>query len=158
MVCSNSSTLITFNDLTLDALLPDYYYSINWTNALIHTTMSNTSGYYTAAVNMSTVLFNGYGDPMTMSSLNNKSLTLYSAIMASAWRDNLQLTVAGYKSNALVAINNFILQVFTASYITFNGLSGLDNITFSTSNGTENPAVSGRGAHFAMDNLCLSLS
>ena len=95
---------------------------------------------------------NPYGDPMTISSANSQSFTLYSLVIAAAWCDNLQLTVVGYKSNVVIATSTFSLQVFTASYLRFSGFSGLDKVTFTTS------VVSCSGTHFSMDNICLTFT
>ncbi len=97
---------------------------------------------------------------MTMKSANSSLITLYSAVAAAAWYDNLQLTVVGYHSNATIINNTFTLQVFTVSYLTFIGYSRLDTIIFSTSGGTQNAVVNGTGSgeHFTMDNICLSFT
>ena len=103
-------------------------------------------------------MYNAYGNPMTMKSINGRLLNLYSAAAAAAWRDNLRLTVVGYRLNVVIATHTFILQVFTVSYLTFTGYTGLDTITFTTSGGTQNTNVSSNEQHFVMDNVCLSFT
>jgi hypothetical protein len=95
---------------------------------------------------------------MSMTSANGCLITLYSLAVAAAWNDNLQLTIVGYNSNVTIITSNYTLQVFTVSYITFTGYTGLDTITFTTSGGTQNPVVVGSGKHFGMDNICLSFT
>lgn len=146
---------ITFDDLT--GSIPAGYNNINWANAAITTPASNTSGYYTGRVSGTKDVFNSGGSPMTMTSAtNNSPFTLYSIAIAAAWYDNLQLKVDGYNSNVVIVSNTYTLQVWTVSYITFSGYTGLDKVIFSTSGGTKNANVGGSGTHFGMDNICLS--
>jgi hypothetical protein len=139
--------------------IPSGYNNINWTNAYAaFKYFFAVSGYNTAAVSGNQTLFNGFGNPMTMTNAISSLFTLHSAAAAAAWDDNLQLTIVGYRSNVVIANNTFILQVFTVSYLTFSGYSQLDTAVFSTSGGTLNPTVSSSGTHFAIDNLCLSFT
>ena len=94
---------------------------------------------------------------MTIENSNANLITLYSLAAAAAWNDNLQLTVTGYNSNTVIATATFTLDVFTVSYLTFTGFTGLDKITFTTSGGTKNVNVGGSGTQFAMDDICLTL-
>jgi hypothetical protein len=93
---------------------------------------------------------------MTMTSANSSLINLHSLVVAAAWYDNLQLTIVGYNSNVVIVTNTYTIQVFTASYLTFTGYTGLDTIVFSTSGGTKNANVAGSGTQFAMDNICLN--
>ncbi|CAF1496276.1 unnamed protein product [Adineta steineri] len=155
-VCMNGNVVITFDDLTSG--IPTGYNNINWTNASPTTATTNTSGYYTATVSGNKSIFNPGGTPMTMTSANGSLFTLYSIAIAAAWYDNLQLTVVGYSSTVVIANNTYTLQVFTVSYLTFRGYSGLDTVKFSTSGGTKNANVGGSGTQFGMDNICLSFT
>ncbi|CAF1266076.1 unnamed protein product [Adineta steineri] len=157
LVCGNGSTLLTFDDLLSNTAIPNGYNGINWNNAYaILFNAAGVSGYPTGTVSGNLTSFNANGTPMTMTGANGTLFTLKSAAIAAAWKDNLQLTVVGYRSNVVIANNTFILQVFTVSYITFNGYSGLDTAIFSTSGGTRNPNVISNNTQYAMDNLCLS--
>lgn len=149
---------MTFDSLSSSAAVPSGYSNIIWTNANTHTAAANTSGYYTGTVSSPYSIYNPGGSPMTMTSANSSLITLYTLAAAAAWYDNLQLAVVGYNSNVVIATNTFTLQVFTVSYLTFTGYSGLDTITFTTSGGTKNAGVGGSGTHFAMDNICLSFT
>ncbi|CAF1145003.1 unnamed protein product [Adineta steineri] len=155
-VCGNRSKLLTFDDLPSLIPIPNGYNGINWNNADVFINSYAVSGYATGTVSGNVTSFNNAGAPMTMTGANGTLFTLNSAAIAAAWYDNLQLTVVGHRSNAVIANNTFILQVFTVSYITFHGYSGLDTAMFSTSGGTLNPNVNGDGEQYAMDNLCLS--
>ncbi|CAF0840051.1 unnamed protein product [Adineta steineri] len=155
-VCGNRSKLLTFDDLSSGEQIPNGYNGINWNNTYAQSIYYGANGYATGTVSGNSTSYNGYGNPMTMTGANGTLFTLNSAAVAAAWNDNLQLTVVGYRSNAVIANNTFILQVFTVSYITFYGYAGLDTAIFSTSGGTLNPNVTGTGEHYAMDNLCLS--
>jgi hypothetical protein len=103
-------------------------------------------------------MYDGGGSPMTMRSANSSLINLQSLAVAVAWDDILQLTIVGYNSNVTIVTNTYTLQVFTVSYITFTGYTGLDTIKFTTSGGTQNPVVVGSGKHFVMDNIYLSFT
>jgi hypothetical protein len=103
-------------------------------------------------------MYNSNGTPMTMTSANSSLINLYSLFVAAAWNDNLQLTIVGYKSYVVIVNNTYTLQVFTMSYLTFTGYTGLDKITFTTSGGTKSSIATDPGKHFAMDNICLSFT
>ncbi|CAF1002532.1 unnamed protein product, partial [Adineta steineri] len=156
IVCGNRSKLLTFDDLPSNGLIPNGYYGINWDNEWVQHNDLPMSGYATSTVSGNNTSYNEGGTPMTMTGANGTLFTLNSAVIAAAWNDNLQLTVVGYRSNAVIANNTFILQVYTFSSITFYGYSELDSAVFSTSGGIQNPNVIGGGEHYGMDNLCLS--
>jgi hypothetical protein len=104
------------------------------------------------------MMYDGGGSPMTMTSANSSLINLHSLAVAAAWYDNLQLTIVGYNSNVTIVTSTYTLQVFTASFLTFTGYTGLDTITFTTSGGTQDPNVGGGGEHFAMDDICLNFT
>lgn len=157
IVCVNGNTVITFDDLTSAGAVPNGYKNIVWTNAYADAPGSaNTNGYYTGTVSSPYSIFNPFGSPMTMTTSNGSLFTLYSLAVAAAWYDNLQLEVDGYNSNVLIVSNTYTLQVFTVSYLTFSGYSGLDSVIFTSSGGTKNSDVTKSGTQFAMDNICLS--
>lgn len=124
----------------------------------MYTDKAKASGYHTAIVSRSNVVFNYHAKPMTMRSTIGHFFNFHSATMAAAWHDNLKLTVVGSRSNAVTVNNSFILQVFKASYIIFTGFIELDTIKFTTYGGTKNAAVPSAGEHFAMDDICLSFT
>ncbi|CAF1460766.1 unnamed protein product [Adineta ricciae] len=155
--CGNDSILITFDELPSLTAVPNGYKSINWNNAYVFINSYNISGFQTGTVSPNCTSHNAYGNPMRMTNLDGTLFTLHSVAMASAWKDNLQLNVVGYRSNVIIANNTYIIQVFLLSNITFIGYSNLDTVVFSTSGGTRNPNVSDDGTHYAMDNLCISV-
>jgi hypothetical protein len=103
-------------------------------------------------------MYDGGGSPMTMRSANSSLINLHSLAVAAAWDDNLQLTIVGYNSNVTIITSNYTLQVFTVSFLTFTGYTGLDTIIFTTSGGTQDPNVGGSGTYIAVDNICLSFT
>jgi hypothetical protein len=150
---------VTFDDIPANlSFIPNCYDNIHWENGyyVYGSVNGNASGYHTAAVNESNLLYNGGGNPMTMTSADGRLFILNSAVVAAAWNDNLLLTVVGYHSNVIIQNQTFILEVFTASYLNFSGYSGVDTVVFSTSGGTKNPHVVASGMQFGMDNICLT--
>ncbi|UJR12695.1 hypothetical protein I4U23_016869 [Adineta vaga] len=155
--CGNGSTFITFDDLTAGTAVPNGYSNIDWNNAVVYNSFHAVNGYTTGTVSKNCTSMNSGGNPMTMTRTGSTLFTLHSAAIAAAWYDNLQLNVVGYRSNSTIANYTYTLQVFSVSNIKFIGYSNLDEVIFSTSNGTQNPSVSGIGTHYAMDNLCISV-
>lgn len=152
---------MTFDDLpSAQAPIPNPYYNIAWINGycIPRTFYGNTNGYFTATISGNNTLFNLNGNPLTMASTNSNLITLNSAVAAAAWRDNLLLTVTGYRSGAIIQNQVFTLQVFTPNYLTFDGYSKLDTVLFSTSGGTKSPIVTSDGQQFAMDNIYLAVA
>lgn len=156
-VCPSSTIPVTFDDLS-GGSVPNGYKNINWSNALLYSTSANTCGYYTGVVTRPFAIYVSTGLLMTMTSANGSLFSLYSAAVASAWMDNLQLTAIGYQSNTVVSSQTFTVQVFTLSIIAFSGYSGLDKVTFSASGGTPNSAAGGSSSwkQFTMDDICLT--
>lgn len=150
--------MITFDDTTCSGSVPNGYGNIDWSNTNLHTATNTASGYYTGTVSLPCSIFNSGGTAMSMTSSNGSLITLYSAMIAAAWFDNLQLRIVGYRSGVIVADQTLTLQVYTLSHPGFVGYSDLDSITFSTSGGTKNPTVTGSGTHIAMDNICLTFT
>jgi hypothetical protein len=103
-------------------------------------------------------MYNSRGASMSMTSSNSNLINLQSLAVAAAWNDNLQLTIVGYNSNVTIITSNYTLQVFTVSFLTFTGYTGLDTIIFTTSGGTQDPNVGGSGTYIAVDNICLSFT
>jgi hypothetical protein len=156
IVCVTDNSLITFDDQTAYAAVPNGYKNLLWTNAYVYTYSTNVSGYYTAIVSHPNIIYDGGANPVTLQTSTGLFFNLNSLAVAAAWYDNLLLHVVGYKSNVVIANNTYTLQVFTLSYINFTGYSGLDTVVFSTSGGTQNPVVVGSGQFFGMDNICLN--
>ena len=92
VVCPNNDILITFDHLTSLTLIPNGHKNIIWTNAYSFQGVVNESGYRTAMITSSSVMFIGYGNPMTIQSDNSRRISLCSLAVAAAWNDNLQLT------------------------------------------------------------------
>lgn len=95
---------------------------------------------------------------MTISSATGRFFSFYSVAITAAWNDNLQISIAGYKSNTIITNNTFTVQVFTVSHLTFTGYTSLDTIIFTSYGGTQNSIVNGSGIHFVMDNICLTFA
>lgn len=155
---TGGATLIMFDDTTCSGSVLNGYTNIDWSNAALHTASSSTNGYYTGTVSLPCSIYNSGGSAMSMDSSNGSLITLYSAAIAAAWYDNLQLRIVGYRSGAVVADQTFTLQVFSLTTPAFIGYTNLDSITFSTSGGTKNSGVTGSGTHLAIDNICLTFT
>ena len=120
------------------------------------TPLANISGYYTVLRSGPNVISDDLSNTITVTSDNGRLFTLYCAIAAAVCNDNLILTITGYKSNEVILNNDYTLQVFAASYLTFSEYCELDTLVFSASAGTPDEAVGDMGPYFAMDSIYLS--
>ena len=170
MVKANSVTganrIITFDDLatpTLDTYgeidlgtIPNGYNGLNWGSFYVATPVASfPSGYNAGLVSPPNVAFNSYGTPATITS--SQPFNLISAYLTAAWMNNLQVEVQGKLAGALVYDKTCTLSATTPTLIPFNYI-GVDEVDFTSSGGTQDPAYTLHGEQFAMDNLLVESS
>lgn len=146
------AAMLTFDDLSgTNNPIPDGYGGFSWGNFyyLDGVNYSSTSGYQNAVVSPNNVAYNAYGNPAFMS---DSPFTFNSAYFTAAWNEGLSVTVEGYLASVLVHTNTFTINTTSPTLMTFDW-SGIDELRFSSSGGTDNPNYSGSGTHFAMDNF-----
>jgi hypothetical protein len=145
---------ITFDSgLTNTQVITSGYGGLNWDAFAVRDTSEfRTSGYNFGTISQNFVAYNTGDNLATISSLNPFSLV--SAYLTAGWRDNLQLTVAGYFSNQLVSSSTCLLSSTAPSLINFN-LGKVDSVTFISSGGT-NHGFGGSKTNFVMDNLTVT--
>lgn len=152
-----NATLITFDDLTDNGSgtpIANGYAGLNWNNFYVLNTVDYgvPSGYLAGMVSANNVAFNAYGNEAIIS---DSVFTLNSAYLTAAWNDNLQVEVKGYNGVNLLYDNTYTLSSTAPTLINFNYV-GVDDVTFDSSGGTQNPNYAGSGPHFAMDNMTIN--
>ena len=160
-----SPTLITFDDLpetTTGLVVPNGYQNLTWVDFYYLDGVNyvdNPSGYQNGVVSASQVAFMwGAANPGTTASITNSlGFDLISGWLTAAWRDGLQVRVIGYSSGVAVYDNTYTLSTLAPTFINFNYL-GVNQVTFSTSGGTQSPVLFGDGYHFLMDNVTVSVN
>jgi len=164
---SANATVLTFDDLTPLTTSPgtiaNGYGGLDWTdmgylNSPIHN--GGTSGYVGGTVSGDYVAFNEFANVATVS---DGLFDFNSAYLASAWNDNLSVTVKGFLGGTetySVTINNLQYsqtQGATATLTNFNFL-GIDSLVFTSFGGTDADANDGgSGNHFVMDNFTFNV-
>ena len=160
---SANATVLTFDDLTPLGAAPgtiaNGYGGLDWTdmgylNSPIHN--GGASGYVGGTVSGDYVAFNEFAEVATVS---DGLFDFNSAYLASAWNDNLSVTVKGFLGATelySVTVNNLQYsqtQGATATLFNFDFL-GIDSLTFASFGGTDSdPFDGGVGNHFVMDNF-----
>lgn len=142
-------TFDTFGDLVT---VPNGYGGLNWNNfETIDGNEYNPSGYGVDMVSTNNVAFNA--DQSSPASITSATpFNLFSAYLAAAWNDNLQVEVKGYTGGVLVYDNIYTLSATSRTLINFNYL-GVTEVDFIASGGTAHSGYDGSGTYFAMDNV-----
>ena len=147
------------NQSSISDVIPNGYSNLNWANIeYINASRIPSGGYQTSISYPPYVAHNPNGLPITISSMNGTTFYFNSFNTTSAWRDNLQLNIQGYRSSILSF--NFTTSIFVSNE-TFircssNVCSNLDTLVLTTWGGTIKSAVNGTGTQFIIDDLCLS--
>jgi len=151
----SGATVLTFDDLTTGStmIIPNGYGGFNWSDmgALNGVTYSSgNSGYNNGRVSGSYVAYNRYANVGSVTRAT--TFDFNGAYFTGAWRDGLNLRVAGYLGASFVYGKSFTVDSTSPTWVDFN-FSGIDRLTLTSAGGTENPNLGGSGAHFAMDNF-----
>lgn len=147
-----SAVTLTFDDVPTFTDVGAGYNGFDFSNFFaLDTTQYGPSGYVNGMISLNNVLYNAYGDPAAISSPTAFQMT--SAYLTGAWNDGLTVQVDGYKNNALIYTQNFIVDTAGPSFVHFNNAL-VDNVIFSSFGGTQG-VYEGGGNHFAMDNLTI---
>ena len=160
---SANATVLTFDDLapltTSPGTIANGYGGLDWTDmGYLNSSQygSATTGYVGGTVSGDYVAFNEFARVATVS---DGVFDFNSAYLASAWNDNLSVTVQGFLGGSElynVTVNNLQYSQTlgaTATLINFNFL-GIDSLVFTSFGGTDADANDGGGgAQFVMDNF-----
>lgn len=146
-----SAETLTFEGFSNMDSVPNGYGGLNWSNFSVNSPTS-TSGYLNGIVSGTSVAYNSWANPASISSTT--AFTLNSGFFTGAWNDGLTIHVTGTGASNYSA--DILVNTASPTNYVFNW-TGLTAVNFSSSGGT--PAgYSGRGAHFAMDNLTINVA
>ena len=159
----SSATVLTFDDLpalsTSPGTIPNGYGGLDWSQmGYLNSSQYGgaTTGYVGGTVSGDYVAFNEFAQVATVS---DGIFDFNSAYLASAWNDDLSVTVKGFLGAVekySVTINGLQYsqtQGATATLFNFDFL-GVDSLTFASFGGTDADANDGgAGNHFVMDNF-----
>jgi hypothetical protein len=146
-----SAETLTFEGFSNMNPVPSGYGGLNWNNFSVLSDTS-TSGYLNGIVSGTSVAYNSWANPASISSTT--AFTLNSAFFTGAWNNGLTIHVTG--SGATNYSADIVVNTTSPTNYVFNW-TGLTSVNFSSSGGT--PAgYSGSGAHFAMDNMTINVA
>ena len=154
-VCTPASaTVDRFDEVTTEseAAITDGYAGFNWQNFWVLDAahfVSNPSGYLNGMVSSGYIAFNAFGAP---AELSGSPFNFVGAYLTSAWRDNLNVGIEGYRLGTLVYSETVVLNTSSPLWFAADYLN-VDTVRFVSYGGTHHPGYSGDGTHFALDNL-----
>lgn len=159
--CQNGFELIHFDDLSgAEVIIPLGYRGLNWTNfATFNASTYVTSGYRTVLTSIPNVAYNGNGNSMTIAvgpSASVKSFSIQSFIVAAAWRNNLQLSLVGYRGSAITYNLTMTLNPTPKILLPLHW-DNMHRMTLATSGGTV-AGYGNNGTQIGIDNVCLLTS
>ena len=148
--------LLTFDDVGTYQVLSNGYSGLNWHN-FISWDPPTTSGYTIGTISAENVLFNSGGAPASFSSIDGREFDFDSAWITGAWRDNLTVRVEGFQDGILKGAHIFTVSSTVSSFVQMPDsiFDHVDQVTFKTFGGVENPNYNGSGTHIAIDNISL---
>lgn len=146
-----SAETLTFEGFSSMSSVPNGYGGLNWSNFSVNSPTS-TSGYLNGIVSGTSVAYNSFANPASISS--STAFTLNNAFFTGAWNNGLTIHVTG--SGVTNYSTDIVVNTTAPTNYVFNW-TGLTSVNFSSFGGT--PAgYSGSGAHFAMDNLTINVA
>jgi hypothetical protein len=117
------------------------------------------SGFRNGIVSPNNVAYTYNGGTATLS--GSRPFDLLSGYFTGAWKDGLQMEVKGFVGTVLTYDNTYTVSTANSTFITLN-YSGVDEVVFSSSGGSLNPAFFGYinppADVVVMDNLTIAPS
>lgn len=149
---------LTFDDLPAapgcgTADVSNGYGGLNWNNVsyLAGPACSGSNGYINGTLTSPYVAFNGFGN---LASFGSATPFTWSAYFTAAWRNNLDVTIAGTLNGNAVYTQNFQLGIAAPTLLTFS--QAVDFVTITTANGVNPGNLGGDGLHVAFDNMTVN--
>ena len=164
-VTGSASTLLTFEDGSNAAAIPNGYQGFDWMNCrtggtqtcfnfLTSGTFPAASGTYFAYLNSGDLDGNNIADTGIIRSSNGGLFNFDSGYFSANWSSNLTLTVEGFVNGVSQGTQTLTLGYHSMGYQAIN-LNGIDEIRFTPSGGTAvgTPALAWQRYAFSMDNV-----
>jgi len=161
IILLDCTTLITFDDIPNESatsgIVPNGYNNLNWTNAYyLNASTVPMSGYQTADYSPPYIAYNPGGAMVQITSANGTSFAWNSVVASAAWRNNLILTVYGYRYGVNTLSGSIYISEVNQTTVTCGGCTNYDTLQFMTSGGTPVSGLAQSGTEFGFDNLCIS--
>jgi len=159
---SFSYTVLTFENLSNAAPIPNGYGNLNWDNfnVLNNTTFNAAiSGTMYGYINLSPA---DAGPPYvgTIQAKGNESFSFTGIYLSGNWANSLKVTVTGYLDGAQKSSQTVTLGYRSPQYFNFAGFTGIDKLVFSSWSDSNtqfigNPYYSQQKYAFSMDDFTM---
>ena len=133
--------------------VPNGYNGLNWRNVLVLNGLNDSNpgtGYRTGVVSPPYLVFDGFGQAMTISSATEKTFTINGFYSCAAWYDNVTLEITGARAGTDVYTKSVSLFMQSRTFVELNW-SDVDTINL---NSVCDWCCDAK--HFTMDNLCMT--
>ena len=142
---------LDFEDAPLeDGYILDGYGDFDWVNfGVICGYCVPGSGFDTGTVSGDNVAFNAWAEAASITSSN--IFDFDGAYLTAAWRNGLNITVAGYENDSLLYSTTVVVDTTGPAWFDFNYV-GIDRLEFDSFGG-EDVSIYRSGEHFAMDDF-----
>lgn len=136
--------------------IPNGYGGLNWgateTSGFHYingSTVSSPNGYINGRASGTIVAFNKIA---TVASVSGSIFDFNSAYFTGAWRNDLQITIAGTNGGNPVYSETITVDATGPTLFNFTKFVGIDSLSFESFGGT-NAGLASDGEHFVMDNF-----
>jgi hypothetical protein len=138
-----------------DGYILDGYGDFDWVNfGVIRRDCIPGSGFDTGTVSGDNVAFNAWAKPASI--VSSGTFDFDGASLTAAWRDGLNITVAGYENDSLLYSTTVVVDTTDHAWFEFN-YAGIDRLEFDSFGG-EDAFSWNSGEHFAMDDFTFTPS
>ncbi len=154
------AAVLDFDDVStssFESISDSNYGDFSWdTDAwVLNANQYTDSGYKNGLTSGDYVLFNAYGNDMSLS--RDSAFDFNGAAITGAWNDGLSVRVEGYLGSDL--LYDRTVTVDTSGPVNFDfNFAGIDSLVFSSFGGTDNSNYGGWGNHFALDDFDYSIN
>ena len=138
------------NVLAENGYVPGGYGGLDWVNfGVISDVCDPGSGFNTGTVSGDYVAFNGWAEAASIISSN--IFDFDGAYLTAAWRNGLNITVAGYENDSLLYSTTVVVDTTGPAWFDFNYV-GINRLEFDSYGGVD-VFLYGSGEHFVMDDF-----
>jgi hypothetical protein len=145
--------VLDFEDvLAENGYIPDGYGGLDWANfGVMRGDCNPGSGFDTGTVSGDYVAFNAWAKPASITS--SGIFDFDGAYLTAAWRDGLNITVAGYENDSLLYSTTVVVDTTGPMWFDADDkYNGINRLEFDSFGGTD-VFLNSSGEHFAMDDF-----
>jgi len=146
--------VLDFDDVLAEdnGYIPDGYGGFDWMNfGVVCGDCALGSGFDTGTVSGDYVAFNTFANVASV--VNDEIFDFNGAYLTAAWRNSLNITVAGYKNDSLLYSTTIVVDTTGPTWFDADdNYNGIDRLEFDSFGGKD-VFLYGSGEHFVMDDF-----